>query len=186
MTTSDANPMRDKLLTALAESDEMRRSARADRILWLSDYRVSVGMFEGPMDTVALLNEAHDCFVEGHFIGALLTAVAFIEHTISVELLGRGLLKYGDTFDKAIKVATTHDVFPPEMLEQTNKLREIRNPFAHRKPPTHEHTFGNRFRKQGIHPQAILEQDAKESVILMNQLFKRALWVGQFGGHLPG
>lgn len=163
-----------KLLAALAQSDEMLRSERADRILWLSEHRISVGMVVGPMDTLAVLNEAHDCFVEGHFIAAILTAVAFIEHTIVDELIDRGLAKYGVSFVDAIKVADENNVFPSDMLQRADQLREIRNPFAHRKNPTHRHSFGNRFRERGVHPKTILEQDAKDSLALMYAFFNFA------------
>jgi hypothetical protein len=166
---------RSKLIAALVESDDMRRAGRADRIQWLSEYQIHGGMIQGPMDTLAVLGEARDCFVEGHYIAALLLAVAFIEHTIADELIERDFAEYGISFTNSIKVARERDVFPGDMLSRADRLREIRNPFAHRKSPTHQHTFPNRFIQSRSHPRTILEQDAKDALALMYAFFNSTL-----------
>lgn len=166
---------RSKLIAALVESDDMRRAGRADRIQWLSEHQNHGGLIQGPMDTLAVLHEARDCFVEGHYIAALLMAVAFIEHTIAGELIERDLAKYGISFIDSIKVAGEREVFPGDMLSRADRLREIRNPFAHRKSPTHQHSFGNRFIQSRSHPTTILEQDAKDALALMYAFFNSTL-----------
>ena len=78
---------RSNLIAALVQSDEMRRSERADSILWLSKYQIPLAIVVGEMDTMAVLGEARDCFIEGHYIASLLMCVAFIEHTITDTLV---------------------------------------------------------------------------------------------------
>lgn len=89
---------RSNLIAALVQSDDMRRSDRADRILWLSKHQIPLGIVVGQMDTMAVLGEARDCFIEGHYIASLLMCVAFIEHTITDTLVERKLAKYGIQF----------------------------------------------------------------------------------------
>ncbi len=169
---------RSKLMDALAQSDEMRRSDRADRIQWLSEHNVSLGIVMGPMDSMAIRSEASECFAEGHYIATLLLAVAFIEHAITDSLIERGLAKYGIPLAKAIRIAREKRIFPPEMLSGADHLRELRNPFTHRKEPTHDHSFGNRFLKSRAHPRVILEKDAKDALIHMYAFFHATLKSG--------
>jgi hypothetical protein len=163
------------LVAALAHYDEISRSARADRIQWLSEHQIPLGVVVGPMDTMAVLGEARDCFIAGHYIAALLLAVAFIEHTVADELNERDLAKYGVPFVEAIKIAQECSLFPIEMLSRADRLRKIRNPFMHRKDVDHEHSFGNRFLKSRVHPNITLEEDAKDALALMYAFFYATL-----------
>ncbi len=169
---------RSNLIAALVQSDEMRRSERADRIQWLSKHQIPLGIVVGQMDTMAVLGEARDCFIEGHYIASLLMCVAFIEHTVTDALIERSLAKNGISFNDAIKVAGEAGLFPLDMLSRADHLREIRNPFTHRKNPNHHHSFGNRFHEEGVHPRTILERDAKEALALMYAYFHSSLNVG--------
>lgn len=162
-----------KLIAALVESDDMRRSERALRIEWLSALQIHDGIIAGSIDTLGMLHEARDCFVEGSYIAVLLLADSFIEHIITDELIERGLAKYG--INDSIKVARENNIFSINMLIQAGHLREIRNPFVHRKSPTHQHSFGNRFIQSGAHPTALLEKDAKDALALMYEFFYATL-----------
>lgn len=163
------------LVTALERSDEMRRSERAERIEWLSAHQIPLGVVVGPMDSMAVLGEARDCFIEGHYIASLMLSVAFIEHTMTDELVVRGRAKYGVSFVDAIRSSKEAGLFSPEMLSGADRLREIRNPFAHRKCQDHRHSFGNRFLRQRAHPRSILERDAKDALALMYAFFHCSL-----------
>lgn len=85
-----AESLEAKVLSALQRSDEASRPRRVKRIAWLSGHQVAVNSI-GPVDTMAVLDEAKDCFVYGHYIATLLLAVAFIEHTLADELEERNL-----------------------------------------------------------------------------------------------
>ncbi len=156
----------------------MRRPERADRVQWLSKHHIPLGIVVGPMDTMAAIGEARDCFVEGHYIASLLLSVAVIEHILADSLVERGLANYGVTFIDAIKIAGDANIFTSEMLSRVDHLREIRNPFTHRKSPKHQHSFGNRFLTEKVHPKAILERDAKDALGLMYTFFHSTLKVG--------
>lgn len=164
-----------KLISTLEESDFIRREKRAKRIIWLSQHNLRPGVVVGPVDTMGMLSEAHDCFAEGLFIAALLLAVSFIEHTLFDELYERGMVKYGDSLTSTIKSARSNNVFPSAMLDRTDHLREIRNPFAHRKGPEHAQALGSRYIAQMAHPTTVLEADAKEALVLMYEYFRATL-----------
>ncbi len=130
------------------------------------------------MDTMAAIGEARDCFVEGHYIASLVLAVAVIEHIITDCLVERSLAHYGLAFADAIRVADHADIFPSELLARADRLRQVRNPFTHRKSNSHQHSFGNRFLAERVHPRTILERDAKDALSLMYAFFHSALQVG--------
>jgi hypothetical protein len=170
-----ANSLHSKLLKALEQSDNWRRQGRADRILWLSQHQVAYGLISGPMDTMRVLGEARDCFVEGHYVAALLLAVAFIEHTLIDELQERNVDGGVRNFETAIQRARESNLFPTDLLSRADGLRKIRNPFAHRKAQGHQYSFGNRFIARKEHPDLILEEDAKEALEVMYAFFRLTL-----------
>jgi hypothetical protein len=163
------------LLQALAESDEQRRSGRADRILWVLALRPQVGAMVGPLDTITILSEARECFIDGHYIATVLLATAFVEHTLVDELSERGLTKPRVQFSDALKIASENRIFPDELISRTRNLSLIRNAFTHRKPLDNPDSFGYRFQAGGVHPARILEEDAKQFLALMYEYFRRTL-----------
>jgi len=175
MMTSPIDPIRDKLIEALKVSDENHREKRADRIVWMSTYRSRPGFITGRPETLALLDEAEDAFREGHFISVQLLALAFVEHTIVEELVERSLSKERVNFERALELAQRNQVLDIELLSRIDRLREIRNPFAHRRPHDDPDTYGNRYISRQIHPRAMLEQDAREAFQVMYLVFSALL-----------
>lgn len=167
--------VRERLIDALRASDEHRRAERADRIVWMSAYRARPGVIMGRPETLALLDEAEDAFREGHFISVQLLALGFIEHTLVQELVERSLAKEKVNFERAIELARVSQVLSNELLDRINNLREVRNPFVHRRPPGDPNTYGNRYIARQIHPRAMLEQDAREAFQAMYLVFTALL-----------
>lgn len=172
---SPIDPIRVKLIDALKTSDEHRREERADRIVWMSTYRYKPGVIVGRPETLALFNEAEDAFREGHFISVMLLALAFVEHTIVEELVERCLSKERVNFERAIELAQKNQVLGTELLSRIDRLREVRNPFVHRRPPDDPDTYGNRYITRQIHPRTMLEQDAREAFEVMYLVFSALL-----------
>jgi len=164
----------DKLIEALVHSDEERRTGRAERIRWVSQYDSSTGMIMGEVELMNLLREARECFVDGHYIATLVLATALIEHVIAEELERAGNGKPA-SFEQAIKTARRGSLFPEALLAAADRLRILRNPFAHRKPAEHEHTLGNRYISQRRHPRLLLEEDARSAIVAMYGHFKHTL-----------
>lgn len=177
--TESADELRARVLVALQQSDDLRRSDRANRMIAVSPHLKSYGAVMGEADTLAMKNEAYDCFINGHFIATILLAVSFIEHTLSDSILEGGG-KPPRSLEAAISTAREQGLFPDDLLNVADRLREIRNPFSHRKPPGHEHTFANRYRARDMHPTRLLEDDAKEALIAMYRFFDLSLRVASF------
>lgn len=167
--------MREKVIAALEESDKLRRDARADRLEWLSLHNVTAPMVVGRAETLRLLEEAKCCFVDGHFVAALMIAMAFIEHTIVEDLQTLGHVKDSPRMSVAIELAKEKKTFPPDWLERAKKLTLRRNPFAHLKKSGHTHSLGTRIMEEGRHPIAIMESDAKDAMDLMYNFFTMTL-----------
>lgn len=165
----------ERLMQALEASDQSRRGARADRIEWLALHEVSVPLIIGRTETMHVLHEAREVFVDGHFVAALLMAMSFIEHTIVEELQQLGHVNGSPKLGQAIETAKEKKTFPADWLERTKTLSLRRNPFAHLKEGDHLHTLGMRMRHEKKHPKVILEADAKDAIELMYNFFVATL-----------
>ena len=160
-------------------SDERQRDARANRIMWLSANQFEPGAVMGPAEALALRSEARYSFINGHFIGAVLLAMAFVEQTLVTELLDRDLtndveLRASD----ALKLAAAHAVFDDNMLARAKQMADRRNAYAHLKSPEHKQSFAYRFFAAQTHPDLIREQDAKDALVLMDDYFRATLKAG--------
>ena len=171
----EAPPIREKLLQALEEYDCTTRVTRAERIEWLSLHSPTLPAVMGRAETLHLLGEARETFIGGHFVAALLTAMACIEHCIVEELLLLGLVRQSPRFSEAIEIASANKVFPRDWLKRARSLSLRRNPFAHLKDEGHSHALGTRVREEARHPRAIIEADARNAVDLMYNFFVATL-----------
>ena len=130
------------------------------------------------METMTILGEARETFINGHFVATMLLATAFIEHTVSEEVIEAGLATHGVSFAKALDLAEKHNLIPEGLLKRANTLRALRNPLSHRKAPNHQYSLGTRFRQANVHPLAILEQDAMEAIEIMYGFYYATLRIG--------
>lgn len=173
--TGTADKLSARLVAALEESDKNRRIGRAERSIWLSEHEFNPGIVMGRMDTMALMQEARESFVDGHHIATLVLAIAFIEHTLVEYLISRDLAKPKINFQDVLKICFRKSLFPNDWIERTDKLRLYRNPFTHLKPVNDEHRFDTRYKNQRVHPTVILETDAKEALTLLYLFFQATL-----------
>jgi hypothetical protein len=121
------------------------------------------------------MDEARRCFVHGQYVATLMLAASFIEHKLSDALRSKALVKDSPSFASAIELAGSNQLFPSDLLVRTERIRQIRNPFAHRKPDNHQHSLGNRFLSQGVHPQTVIESDAALAIQAMYEYFSLTL-----------
>ena len=166
---------RERLIQALESSDQRRREHRAGRIQWLALYEVSPPVVIGRTETMHVLREAREVFVDGHFVAALMMAMSFIEHSIVEELQLLGHVSGSPTFAQAIETAREKKAFPSDWLVRAKTLSLRRNPFVHLKQGDHPHTLGMRIRQEKKHPKAIVEADAKDAIELMYNFFVATL-----------
>ncbi|PKO81734.1 MAG: hypothetical protein CVU19_05345 [Betaproteobacteria bacterium HGW-Betaproteobacteria-13] len=118
-------------------------------------------------ESLQLIQEARATFVDGHFVAALILAMAFIEHAIVEDLQSRGKVQGSPTFAQALNLANEQRLFPPDWLKRAKRLSYRRNPFAHLKEDGHAHGLGQRVLDTKIHPRSIMESDAKDAIELM-------------------
>lgn len=166
---------RENLIDALARADESSRTARAERIEWLAQHYFHPGAVVGEIAALHMMEEARLCFISGHFIGALLLAASFVEQTLSEELESIVPPQKCRTFELMIKSGRQYLQLPGDLFDRTDRLRELRNPFTHRKAHDHPHAFGARFLTAKTYPATILEADARLAMELMYEWFRRTL-----------
>lgn len=171
--TADA---RQRLTDALAKWDDSSRTARVDRSLWASEHQVAPSALFGRPETLALLQEARSCYVHGQPIGALVLAMSYIEHAIADSLPPRTPARGGMSLKAAIEEARAGHLFPPDLLDRANHLRELRNPYVHRRPFDDERTLGHRFHAARMHPREIQEADAREALEVMWGMLRHQLF----------
>jgi hypothetical protein len=129
----------------------------------------------GRTETMQLLSEAREVFVNGHFAATLFLAVSVVEHSLMEECQQRGLLKSSPPLGKLLKVAKDHSVVSNDMFIDLQLLVFRRNPYAHLKERGHEHGLGYRIRDEHRHPALILQQDAEMAIELMYKVFRSTL-----------
>lgn len=169
---NDLNDAHDSLVAALKWFDDEYRDERANRVKWASCVQFQPALVSGPLDTMRVLEEARQSFVNGQYIAVQLLAAAFIEHALVDELTERGLAKPGISFKQAIGIAKEASAFAVELLSKAERVRQLRNPFTHRKGDSHPHSLGTRFMEQQRHPTSILEDDAKFAMEAMYAFFR--------------
>src|SRR5690242_10703303 len=126
--------VREKLRIALEQSDELRRPDRVERLRWLSQFPSPAGVVVWQnIDTAHVMQEARECFLNGHYIATVLLATAFIEHVLA-DLCAEKKLDDPRTLGAAIHAARKHVLLPASLLDRADVLRKIRNPFTHRRP----------------------------------------------------
>lgn len=164
-------PPFNKLRSALEVSDNDSREIRASRIEWMDQFSVSQWTIEGPVETLSLLSESKNCFINGHFIATLVLSMGFIEHALVIMLRSKGLSSNQAGIGGTLELARTHHMLPSELLDRTDLLQKRRNPFIHNKLPSHEHSLSFRYINERRHPNAILQEDAEESLQLAHLFF---------------
>jgi hypothetical protein len=160
---------------ALRASDDRSRLGRIKRIVWLSEHDYLPGAIMGRSETIHLLQEAREVFVNGHFAASLLLAMSVINHSL-VEALQLRKIIQGDIGLQAVLAKSEElRVIPAEWFAPIRQLVSRRHPFVHFKKPDHEHNLGVRVMKEETHPDRLLEHDARNAIMFMYQVFRATL-----------
>lgn len=165
----------EKLEIALREGDDRRRPRQVERIIWLSEHLNLPSAILGRTETMHLLQEARETFVDGHFAAALLLAVSVINHSLIEELQLRNEITGDPGLKKVLAKSGELNILPGSCLEALDRIVSIRHPFVHFKDSDHEHGLGVRTIKERTHPAHLLEADAREAIKLMYIVFKATL-----------
>jgi len=153
---------------ALERVERATLPARAERIRWLERVIPRNRAYAMPLETYYVFEEARSSFVYGCFVASTLLSAAFVEHWLGTRLAQCGHTKEAERGLAAIvECCRCHDILIPVLVDRIDRLRVIRNPFVHLKSFDHPHTLGRRSVSLRAHPEQLLEQDAKESLITM-------------------
>jgi hypothetical protein len=153
---------------SLERGDKRTLPDRAARVRWLSGVIPTNLMFGMPLETLLVFQEAKSSFIYGNFVAAIVMASSFVEHWLSASLDERGYQKEASRgLASSIKCARANNLVAPLLLDKADRLRLIRNPFAHLKSFDHEHSLNQRLMRKRAHPAALLEADAQEALITM-------------------
>lgn len=128
-------------------------------------------MIAGPLVPLHLMEEARVSFVNGLFMAVVLSATSVIEHLLIDTLESDSIPGNKGTFAAAIQCARKANTFSPQLLDDADKLRNLRNPLVHRNADTGERSLYERYRRHEVHPATLLEADARFALKLMYDFF---------------
>lgn len=163
------------LSDALEWYDNDSRRERLERIEWASTLYQPSGLVAGSFLPLSLMEEARLCYVNGQFMGALLCATSVAEHLLVEELETLNLARGQATLGPSIKTAKENQVLPTSLCETLERLNNLRNPLAHRRDPQDSSTLTARFRMQRVHPNTLVESDARFALKVMYEVFDHFL-----------
>ncbi len=162
--------MQERALAALVGSDERTREKRAERLVWVSQFKPIPSAWDHRMEPLQLLEEARVSYIWGQFVATVLCATSYIEQVLSDELeLGGHARPF--KFEKLIQAARDAQVVPSSVLDAVDKLRIVRNPFCHWRDDDDADRIGARMKEQQKHPSALLEGDAQLAIGTMYDVF---------------
>lgn len=127
--------------------------------------------FAMTMESASIFDEAKMAFINGEYISTILLANAFLEHWLGGILSVRGFRKEANSGLKSIiECLRNNNLLHDHLLEHIDRLRQIRNPFVHKKPLGHRKNLDQRVFLEQRLPFELLEKDAKEALSLMYQV----------------
>lgn len=165
----------ERLDEALRASEDRRRPERIQRIIWLSDHESLPSAIMGRTETLHLLREAREVFVDGHYTAALLLAISVINHSLIEELQLRSCFQGDPGLRNVLAKSEELLVLPAEWFAPIRQLVSRRHPFVHFKEPDHEHGLGARVMQERTHPARLLERDAQDAIMFMYRVFRATL-----------
>ncbi|WP_141217890.1 hypothetical protein [Bordetella genomosp. 5] len=164
---------RERAIAYLKRKDAGSRSDRANRLRWISEQHINVG-YLGRAETAAIFEEARSSYVHGNFIATLILALAYAEHVINDALPPRPSHERSPTLASAVNKARAAKLFPDDLLDEIAVMNDFRNPFVHRRSASDPDTIGQRVSSRKSHPATILEQDARDALLIMYSFFRHS------------
>lgn len=159
----------------LREFDDRSRPERIKRIVWLAEHEDLPGAIMGRTETLQLLKEAREVFINGHFVAALLLAISVINHSLVEELQLRGDLSGDPGLKDVLTDSDDLGLLKPEWVTEIRQLVARRHPFVHLKESNHKDALGARIRREKTHPAHLLEEDAQKAIMYMYRVFRETL-----------
>jgi hypothetical protein len=163
----------------LTREDKVCRQDRLKRLDWLTTRSpdAKYWMFPGGQMSKYLFEEARYCFVYGQFLATVVMGLSFIEHTLAGLFYASGR----NDLERAGVSTLLEEALKSGLIDQIEfanlqRAREVRNPIAHFRRPSHSETIGYRMVIENESLYTIIEEDAKHVMeTVLNLLGKNAI-----------
>jgi hypothetical protein len=168
--------LRAEVAAWLEEDDERSRNARAERAMWL----VSLGhpesgwmVFGGPGSAI-LWDEVRRTFVKGEFIACILAGQALLENILAALLNSMlGPTRRYNGLSEILVEVRHRGWISDEEFEVLDRIRGLRNPYAHFRHPEHAQNLTRRMMRESECAEVLVERDAGEVVGALVHLMNR-------------
>ena len=132
-----------------------------------------VGYLLHSTESAFLFEDAKNCFIFGQFSACILVCQALLEHQLKgiYRMAGKdNMIRMG--FKRLIKHALEDRILPDFIISKLDELRSKRNPLVH---PQEEvlGSYAPRASALNVTPEELLEQDAKEAILLTFEILNR-------------
>ncbi len=157
-----------RLERSLNKYDQDSFSSRLSRLEHLQQIFPKGYWFALPPESAHIFDETKMTFINGHYIACVMLAQAFIEHVLQMELERMGHPKIaGRSLKEIIKWFKTNKPEHKFLMDNIDRLRKFRNPFAHLRPFGDPDSLSQRIMRAQTAPDKILEKESRDSLALM-------------------
>ena len=163
----------------LNNEDVQRFEDRLSRLEWLVNESPTAEywIFAGGILAKRLFEEARYSFVYAQFLATTLLGLAYIEQTLAALFYeaGRNDLQRAG-LSKLLSEAHAHGLINDIEFQDLERIRKIRNVYAHFRRPGHEDSVEYRAIHEDESPYSIIEQDAVAVMaIVLHMVTKNAV-----------
>ena len=152
---------------ALRQRDKATVEARISRRRYLEAIYTEDYDFLTSPDTHYLFRELQGAFVDGHFVACIMLSQVFIERLLQDRLVPRGLNGHTPTLPHLLDEIRARKLMHPFIIDKIAQLCASRNPLAHIQDFDYPYGINERSYKLGLHTNAVLEAEAKETLTLV-------------------
>lgn len=159
---------------SLRKYDRDSFGGRLDRLKYLKNiFPKGYGFILSP-ESSYILDEVKITFINGQYVATIMLAQAFIEHMLQGTVCGAESEKVSKRgLGTIVKWIRNNKPEHSYLMKEIDHLRKFRNPFCHLRPSDDPDTISQRMFQSGMHPDAILEEEAKKAVVLMYEIAVR-------------
>ena len=149
----------------IEREDSLQRADRLARLRWIADKMPKADRMVFGCGTVSkcLFEEARYCYVYGQFLASVMLGLAFVEVSLASAFCaaGRNDLRRAGIAELAKEALSCGWLTQPD-YETLGRVRTLRNPVAHFRPPGDAERIETRAFNQRTHDYEVIETDARQ------------------------
>lgn len=166
----------DDFMSRLEADDERSRPHRAERLRFLFDEYGPQGIriFHGGPVSEWAFEDCRRAYLHGLFLSCILLAQVCVEHMLAglFRMAGRDDLERA-TFERLLKEAQAERFLSDAEFDLFDRLRRLRNPYAHPRAPTSKGAQMRRAIDSDASAESILVEDARLAITALLRLCRR-------------